>query len=255
LLEWSVGADETIDDIAGGRLKILQKARGYRFSLDALLLAHFVDLQPGDQVLEMGAGSGVVSLILADRWAGTAITGIDIQEEFVAMAARSVVINALSQKIAIRRIDVRKVSAAFAPGSFDVVVANPPYRKINSGRININREKALARHEITGTIRSFSTAAGYVLKPAGRACFIYPATRMVELLCSLREALIEPKRLRMVYSHQHEAGKFVLVEGVKEGGEELSIMPPLFIYEKKGLYSSEMAGIFKELSSPGIAAR
>lgn len=254
-MEWSVGADETLDDIAGGRLKVLQKAKGYRFSLDALLLAHFVHLQPGDQVLEMGAGSGVVSLILADRWEEATITGIDIQEEVVARAVRSVAINGLSEKVVLRPVDVRKVNDAFTHGSFDVAVANPPYRKINSGRINADRDKALARHEIAGTIRDFLQAAGYVLKPAGRAYFIYPAARMVELLCSMREALIEPKRLRMVYSNHNEAGKFVLVEGVKEGGEELEVMPPLFIYEKKGGYAAEMAGIFKELSSPGISAR
>jgi tRNA1Val (adenine37-N6)-methyltransferase len=255
LLEWSVGLDETLDDIAGGRLKVLQKVRGYRFSLDSLLLAHFVCLQPGDQVMEMGAGSAVVSLILADRWDGATITGIDIQEEVVAMALRSVAINGLAEKVALRQVDVRKVNPAFAQSSFDVAVANPPYRKINSGRINADRQKALARHEIAGTIRDFLQAAGYVLKPAGRAYFIYPATRMVELLCSLRNVVIEPKRLRMVYSKHNEAGKFVLVEGVKEGGEGLEIMPPLFIYEKKGGYTAEMAGIFKELSSPGISAR
>lgn len=255
MLEGSVGLDETLDDIAGGRLKVLQKARGYRFSLDALLLAHFVCLQPGDQVLEMGAGSGVVSLILADRWTGAAITGIDIQEEAVAMAARSVAMNALAHRITLLPVDVRNVTDTFAQGSFGVVVANPPYRRINSGRLNTHREKALSRHELAGTIRDFSRAAGYVLKPAGRAYVIYPATRMVELLCCLREALIEPKRLRMIYSKPGEAGKFVLVEGVKGGGEELEIMPPLVIYEKNGGYGAEMTGIFRDLSSPGIAAR
>ncbi|MDP2268912.1 MAG: SAM-dependent methyltransferase, partial [Deltaproteobacteria bacterium] len=164
-------------------------------------------------------------------------------------------INALAEKIALRQVDVRKVNPAFAPSSFDVTVANPPYRKINSGRINADPKKAIARHEIAGTIRDFLRAAGYVLKPAGRAYFIYPATRMVELLGAMRDAVIEPKRLRMVYSKHNKAGKFALVEGVKAGGEELEVMPPLFIYEKKGGYTAEMAGIFKELSSPGISAR
>ena len=253
-MEWSVGADETLDDIAGGRLKVLQKAKGYRFSLDALLLAHFVCLQPGEQVLEMGAGSGVVSLILADRWKQSTITGIDIQEEVVAMAVKSAAINGLADKVALRQVDVKNIDAAFARGSFDVAVANPPYRKLKSGRINADRKKALARHEIAGTIRDFLRAASYVLKPAGRAYFIYPATRMVELMFSMREAVIEPKRLRMVYSNHREAGKFILVEGVKDGGEELELMSPLFIYAKKGGYAAEMKAIFKSLSSPGISA-
>jgi tRNA1Val (adenine37-N6)-methyltransferase len=252
----SAGPDETLDAIAGGRLKILQKARGYRFSVDALLLAHFVSLQPGDQVLEMGVGNGIVSLILADRGEKVALTGIDIQEEAVAMAARSTAINGLKHKITLRVVDIRLVKAAFPQDSFDVVVANPPYRKIKSGRINFNREKAIARHEIAGTSRDFVQAAGYVLKPAGRACFIYPATRMAELLCALREARIEPKRLRLVYSGPGEAGKFVLLEGVKAGGEELEVLPPLFIYEKKGVYGVEMTNIFRELAAaPGTSAR
>ena len=256
MLEWSVGLDETLDDIAGGRLKVLQKARGYRFSLDALLLAHFVSLLPGVQVLELGVGSGVISLLLADRGEGVTLTGIDIQEEAVDMATRNVASNGFADKIALRRVDVRKIREAFPRGSFDVVVANPPYRKVNSGRINADRQKAIARHEIAGTIGDFLRAAGYVLKPAGRACFIYPATRMAELLCSFRDARIEPKRLRMVHSNLHKAGQFVLVEGVKEGGGELSVMPPLFIYEKEGAYTAEMTSIFRDLAaSPGISAR
>lgn len=253
--EMSVGADETLDAIAGGRLKILQKAGGYRFSVDALLLAHFVSLQPGDRVLEMGVGSGVVSLLLADRAEEVTLTGIDIQEEAVAMAAKSAAINGLAHKINLRCVDVRHIKSSFSRGTFDVVVANPPYRKIQSGRINANPRKALARHEIAGTCRDFVQAAGYLLQRAGRAFFIYPATRMVELLCSLREARIEPKRLRLVYSRRQEAGKFVLVEGVNGGREELKVLPPLFIYTQKGGYGAEMLQIFTELAaSPGTAA-
>ena len=111
-------------------------------------------------------------------------------------------------------------------------------------------EKAMARHEILGTAKDFLQAAGYVLKFGGRAFFIYPATRMAELVCSMRDARIEPKRLRIVYSNNTESGKFVLMEGVWEGGEELGVMPPLFIYDDKGGYTDEMQGIFRELSSP-----
>lgn len=249
-MKWPALSEETLDDIAGGRLKVLQKAKGYRFSFDALLLSHFVRLRHGEHVLEMGTGSGVVSMILAGRWEGVKITGIDIQAEMVAMAGRSVALNGLGEKVELRRVDVREVSSAFPPCSFDVVVSNPPYRKMNSGRINPDREKALARHEIAGAIRDFLQAAGYVLKPAGRAYFIYPATRMVEILSSMRNARVEPKGLRMVYSNDKTAGKFALVEGIREGGEELEVLPPLFIYDEKGGYTEEMTGIFRELSFP-----
>jgi tRNA1Val (adenine37-N6)-methyltransferase len=241
---------ETLDDIAGGRLKVLQKAKGYRFSLDALLLSHFVGLRSGDRVLELGTGSGVISLMLAKLWEGVKITGIDIQEELVKMAGRSVALNGLGEKIEVLAGDVRGIKNIFLPCSFDVVVANPPYRKADSGRINPVKEKALARHEITGTVGDFLQAAGYVLKPAGRVYMIYPAARTAELICSLRNAGVEPKRLRAIYSEEKSSGKLILVEGVKEGGEEMEVLPPLFIYREDGGYTEEMAGIFRELSSP-----
>lgn len=246
----TAGAGETLDEIAGGQIKVLQKAKGYRFSLDALLLSHFVRLCPDEHILEMGAGSGVISLILAGRWGDVKITGIDIQEELVEMAGRSVALNGLCEKIVIRLADIRDIKHIFPSRSFDVVVANPPYRKINSGRINPDREKALARHEITGTLEDFLQAGGYVLKPAGRAYFIYPATRMVELLSSMRRVHVEPKRLRIVHSDDKEFGKFVLAEGVREGGEELEVIPPLFIYDEKGEYTEEMTSIFRDISFP-----
>ena len=241
---------ETLDDIAGGRLKVFQKARGYRFSLDALLLSHFVSLRPADNILELGTGSGVISLILAGRREDVRISGIDAQEEMVEMAGRSVALNGLGERIEMRPGNVRDVKALFQPRSFDVVVANPPYRKINSGRINPVKEKALARHEILATAADFLQAAAYVLKSVGRVCLIYPATRMAELFSSMRVARIEPKKLRIVYSRASALGKFLLVEGIMEGGEELEVLPPLVIYDGKGKYTEEMTDIFRELSSP-----
>ncbi len=250
----AVAGDETLDDLAGGRLKVLQKAKGYRFSLDAILLAHFVRLRPEERVLELGTGSGVVALLLADRWPGVHVTGLDVQADMVEMARRSVTINSLEARIEIREGDVREIKNLFPAACCDAVVANPPYRRKEAGRMNPRREKALARHEIMGAAGDFWRAAAHVLKPAGRAFFIYPATRLAELVCGLREFCLEPKRLRMVHSQAAGVGKFALLEGRKEGGEELQVLPPLFIYEEKGGYTEEMGGIFRELSSEGYGA-
>ena len=169
--------DETLDDVVHGRLKILQKARGYRFSVDALLLAHFVRLNPQDRVLELGTGSGIISLLLASRSPMAAITGIEVQAELAAMARRSVALNGLGEKIVIREGDVRDIERLFPAHSFDVVVSNPPYRKAASGRINPVPEKALARHELMGTVKDFLQAAGYVLRLAGGGVFFFPAPK------------------------------------------------------------------------------
>jgi tRNA1Val (adenine37-N6)-methyltransferase len=185
---------------------------------------------------------------MAKRWESCKVIGVDIQEELVEMAKRSVEVNTLSDTVEIRRGDLRNIEQLFNSRSFDVVIFNPPYRKLKSGRINPDNEKSLARHEIEGTVHDFLKASGYVLKKSGRAYVIYPAARMVELLSSMRIAGIEPKKMQIVHSFGASRGEFVLVEGIKGGREELEVLPPLFIYSEGGEYTEEMTCIFRELS-------
>jgi tRNA1Val (adenine37-N6)-methyltransferase len=240
---------ETVDEILGGRLQIIQKKRGYRFSLDALLLAHFAVLRDGDDLIDLGTGGGIIALILAQRVHCGRVLGIDVQDELVAIAKRNVILNGLAGQIEIRRGDVRRPEFLCDPQSFSVAVFNPPYRRLRSGRMNPDPEKAVARHEIAGTAAEFLAAAVHVLRPEGRVYAIYPATRMVQLLARMREFRIEPKRLRLVHSCPGGSGAFVLVEGVKEGREGLKVLPPLCIHERRGGYTSEMTEIFRDLSA------
>ena len=240
--------DETIDELLNGRLRVIQKKKGYRFSLDALLLAHFIRLHRHDSLLDMGTGSGVIALVTAMRHPDVQITGLDIQEDMVDMAARSASLNFLENRVTFRTGDVRSIRRNFEAGSFNTVVFNPPYRKLNSGRINPRDEKALARHEIKGTLRDFLEAASYVLKPGGLIFAIYPARRMVSLIAGMRDASLEPKRYRVIHSRCDTEGIFILVEGCKGGGEELEVLPPLFVYTKEGDYTGAMQEIFNDLS-------
>lgn len=242
--------DETADELLQGRLQVIQKKKGYRFSLDALLLAHFIRLRRGDSLLDLGTGSGVIALIAALRRPDVRATGIDIQEKMVEMAARSAALNGLEDRVTFNAGDVRVLRRTFTAASFDAVVCNPPYRKVNSGRVNPRDEKALARHELQGTLRDFLASAAHVLKPGGRFFVIYPARRMATLITQMRDASLEPKRYRGVHSRCDSDGVFVLVEGRKGGGEELEILPPLCIYKDSGAYTDAMAEIFKELSLP-----
>ncbi len=241
--------EETVDDLLGGALKIFQKKKGYRFSLDALLLSHFVKVKSGDRVLDMGAGAGVIALILAKRGVCGKVTGMDIQEEMVEMARRSVRLNDLEDRVEFLQGDVKNINAALEAQSFDVAVFNPPYRKLKSGRINPDDRKATARHEIRGGLGDFLAAARHVLKEGARVFTIYPATRMVELFYRMRTDRLEPKRVRMVHSTCTSGGEFVLAEGAKGGGEDLEVMAPLFIYGPDGEYTAAMMDIFRELSS------
>lgn len=245
--------DETLDGILDGRVRILQKKNGYRFAIDTLLLAHFTGLRQGEALIDLGTGSGVLAIILAHRHRLAKVLGIDIREEFVAMARRNVVLNGLEGRVEIRRGDIRLPQNICAPLSFDGAVFNPPYRQLRSGRMNLDPVKAAARHEIDGALGDFVTAAAYVLRVGGRVWAVYPAKRLVELLFRMRTGRIEPKRLRVVHSRPGEAGRLILVEGVKGGGEELAVLPPLYIYGEGGGYSAQMETIFRELAaSPAV---
>ncbi len=239
---------ETLDAIFRGRLRIVQKKSGYRFSIDALLLAHFVILKEGEECVDLGTGSGVVALILACRGHGGRILGIEIQEELAAMAGRSVELNGLSGCVEIRQGDIRRPASCLAPASFDAAVFNPPYRRLRSGRTNPDPGKAVARHEIEGTVGDFLAAAAYALRDKGRAYAIYPARRMVELISRMRAGRIEPKRLRIVHSRPGGRGEFILVEGVKGGREEMTVLPPLYLYGDGSGYTTEMEALFQELT-------
>jgi tRNA1Val (adenine37-N6)-methyltransferase len=246
---------ETIDDLLGGQLKILQKKRGYRFSVDSLLLTHFVRMKKDDSVIDLGTGAGVILLILSHRFQCRKMIGVEIQQELVDMARRSVKMNNLESRIEIVSGDIGDVESLFTPQSFNTVIFNPPYRKLNSGRINPGLEKAVARHEIKGTLRDFLLSAKYLVKEAGSVYLIYPAVRMVELLFQMRTCGIEPKILRMVYSSRFSEVEFLLMEGKKGGGEELKVLPPFFIYQENGGYTEEMETIFKEISaSPSFSS-
>lgn len=240
---------ETIDELRGG-LRIIQQRKGYRFSIDALLLADFVTLGKGSRVVDLGTGSGIVSMVLASRYESATIDGVEIQETLADMARRSVAINRLNDRITIHRGDAKRISTLFQPNSFDVSVFNPPYRKLNSGKINPDRERAVARHEIKGSLDEFLGASRYLLKDGGVVFSIYPASRGVDLIARMRRHRLEPKRLRMVYSDASSEAEFMLVQGTKNGGEELEVCQPLYIYERQGVYSVEMEGIFDGITRP-----
>ncbi|HAR48850.1 MAG TPA: methyltransferase domain-containing protein [Smithella sp.] len=240
--------EETLDTILEGRLRVFQTRRGYRFSLDSILLAHFVSLKPRARAIDIGCGSGIILLILAKRFPQSNFAGLEIQKNLAALAEKSTRINELESRVKIFSGDARDIKNVFPAQSFDTVIFNPPYRKLNSGRINPHPEKAIARHEIKGSLKYFLTAAKYLLKPAGTVFTIYPAKRLVELICLFRDNDIEPKKMKLVLSDNFSKAEFVLLEGKSGGHEEIKIESPLFIYDQNKKYTQEMEGVFTGLS-------
>ncbi|RLB05745.1 MAG: SAM-dependent methyltransferase, partial [Deltaproteobacteria bacterium] len=209
-------AEETLDSLLGGKIKVVQQRDGYRFSIDALLLAGFVYLRRGEKVIDMGTGVGIIPLILGKRGeGGCQIIGVEIQEKLVELAKKNVSLNKLEDLITIFQGDIRELNNTFSPSSFDVVVANPPYYRVSDGRLNLHSQKAIARHEIKCTIEDILRMARYLLKEGGRIFVIFPAHRSITLLSGLRNKSLEPKRLRWVHSKSGEGANFILVEAYK----------------------------------------
>jgi tRNA1Val (adenine37-N6)-methyltransferase len=221
--------DETLNTFSNRRLKIVQRKGGYRFSIDAVLLSQFVKLRRNEGVIDLGTGCGILPLLLSQKATRHSFVGVEVQKALADLALKNVRINDLESRITILRQDFRTLPDTLPPGSFDVVISNPPYRRRLSGRINPSEEKAIARHEIRGSLADLISVASYLLPSKGRCYLIYPATRTVDLFVTLRGKHLEPKRVQLVYPHPDEGAKFILVEAVKTRGVELKTLPPLVL--------------------------
>jgi tRNA1Val (adenine37-N6)-methyltransferase len=226
-----LSAEETLEPFLDGKLQVLQKKKGYRFSVDSILLSRFVRIRKNERVIDLGTGCGILPLLLSYTTKARSFVGVEIQEGLAACAQKNVVLNHLDTRISILSLDFRELKGAFPPGAFDVVLSNPPYRKQQSGRINPSVEKAVARHEIKGTLQDLISAASYLLPPKGRCYLVFPAVRTVDLLVALRGGKLEPKRLQFVHPRRGAEAKFVLTESIKTRGVELKIMNPFILHE------------------------
>jgi tRNA1Val (adenine37-N6)-methyltransferase len=242
--EEPVQPDETLEPFGQGRLWVFQKKHGYRFSLDAVLLAGLTDLRTGGRVMDLGTGCGIVSLILACRFPHCSLVGVESQPALAALAERNVLLNGLTGHVEIMADEMQNLPQRFPGECFEVVVSNPPYRPLGSGRLNPEAERAIARHELHGSLELVAQSANYLLPTKGRLALIYPAWRLVHLCAQLRSLHLEPKTLRLIHSLPGEEARLVWVEARKGGGEDLKVLPPLIVYQSPGCYTAEMEELF-----------
>jgi tRNA1Val (adenine37-N6)-methyltransferase len=235
--------DETLDALFGGDLKLYQSKRGYRFSLDSLLLADFATIRSGDKVIDLGTGNGVVPLILAYRYPSISLTGLEIQRQMASRAARNIRLNGYEDRIVIAYMDIASTAERFKPESFDSVICNPPYRQASSGRLSPFSEKQIARHELKASLDDFVRAGAFLLKNKGCFACIQLGDRTVDLVIAMRSAGIEPKRLRAVHPFSDAKASMVLVEAVKGGRKGVDILPPLIVYDSGKIYTAELKAI------------
>jgi len=233
------------DTFFNGRLSIHQPPTGYRYSIDAVLLAAQVAPRTDDTIVDLGVGCGIIALILAYRFPRVSVYGVEIQNELADFAIRNVIANQMSDRIRIIHQDMKTLAADSFPDKIDIVVANPPYYKVNTGRMNPDRQRAVARHEICITLKEIVLTARRLLSVRGKFVIIYPAERMTALLIEMHHAGIEPKNLRVIHSGTQTPAQMVIVTGIKGRRPGLKVEAPLILYNQDNEYTDEVCNIFE----------
>ncbi len=239
-----VRQDETLDDLQIKDIKILQKKSGFRFGVDAVLLANFAKAKENHKVIDLCTGTGIIAFIMAGKTPAQSIKGIDIQKEMIDMAKRSVDINGLQNRMEFINEDLKNLKELKKIEKAHVVTVNPPYKLGGAGIKNPEDSLAIARHEICCNLEDIIIASRALLRDNGRLYMIHRPERLIDIFCLMRKHKIEPKRVRMVHPNIYKAPTMVLIEGQRDGGAFLRWDNPLYVYDEHGDYSKEINEIY-----------
>ncbi len=247
---------ERIDAIGFGELRLIQKPEEFCYGVDAVILADFAASgferkKKTGRIADLGTGSGIIPLILSHKTSAEEIYGMELQEESFLRAQRGFELNGLTHRLKAIHEDVANTATSelmSLRGDFDLVTSNPPYMTGSCGLINKNDAKTIARHETSAKLADFVKAAKFLLRDKGELCMVHRPSRLVDIFAACREERLEPKELRFVCPREGEIPNIVLVRCVKNGGRELKLLPPLYVYEKEGRgYSEEIQRIYERM--------
>ena len=239
--------NERIDDLEFNNLKIIQNTSGFCFGIDSILLSDYAkNLKNGSKVIDIGTGTGIIGILLCAKSRLSHITGIEIQEEVVEMARRSIQLNNLEDKFDIININIKDVFKYIEPNTIDCIVTNPPYMKLNSGAQNIEKKKLISRHEIECDLEDIIKISYKLLKSKAEFYMVHRAERIVDIMYLMRKYRLEPKQIRFVQSKQNSNPNLVLFKCVKDAGNALKIDRPLIIYNEDGTYTDEIYKIYNK---------
>jgi tRNA1Val (adenine37-N6)-methyltransferase len=229
---------------------IEQREKGYRFSIEPFLLADFASVSQENEILDIGTGSGVIPILISKRKPGLNIVAVEIQKILSDLAFENIQSAGFSAAIKVISGDFLEISKELQPDSFDMILSNPPYRKLNSGRINPNPVKAIARHEVKLNLPNLVEASFRLLKSNGRVVLSYPTSRKREVLEALSRSKLVPIRLRNVYGRPGAIAKFFLVEAKKSAIVSSIEEDSIYIYKSDGSYSENMERLYASFDYP-----
>ena len=235
--------EEVLEPLEPYSLRILQKKKGFRFGIDAVLLADFVRGGPTARCVDLGTGGGIIPLLLLGSGKAAQAVGVELQESYAQMAARCALLNRLQGRLRIFQGSVTQAPGELG-GPFDFVTANPPYKEAGGGIPSAREDRLLARFEVSAPFSEFAACAGKLLKSKGRFYLVHRPERLCDVLCALRSARLEPKRIRFVHSYADKPPVLFLLESLKDGNPHLKFQPPLILYEKDGSYTPEAAAMY-----------
>lgn len=244
MTEINLKPEERLDELHRNGYFIIQNPQKFCFGMDAVLLSGFARVKKGERVLDLGTGTGIIPILLEAKTEGEHFTGLEIQKESADMAARSVALNHLEDRIDIVTGDIKDASVLFGASSFDVIITNPPYMIGEHGLSSSNQAKAIARHEIFCTLEDVLSQSAKLLRPKGRFYMVHRPFRLAEIMNKMIAYGIEPKRMQLVYPFIDREPNMVLIEGLLGGNSRLKVEKPLIVYREKGVYTDEIYDIY-----------
>ena len=239
--------NERIDDLEYKNLKIIQNKKGFCFGIDSVLISDFAkDVKNNSVGADLGTGTGIIGILLCAKTKIKKIYGIEVQSDVADMAKRSIRMNGLEDKFEILNLNIKNINENIKKESLDFIVTNPPYKKIETGKVNENEYKYISRHECSANLEDFIKTSKYLLKDKGTLYMVHRPERLVDLMELMRKYKIEPKKIRFVYSSLNKEACLVLIKAVKNAKQFLRVEQPLIIYNNKGEYTDEIYKIYNK---------